>query len=235
MFAPIEGLLVLQERDRRLSDISAQIQQIPLDEARAKGRLSHDEQAVATAKKTLQEIGVEAKNLELDVETRRNTITRLKQQQFETRKNEEFQVLGHEVERYAAQIDDLETKQLEVMEKADAQRAVLDAAEAALAKSQKVVDEDLAALVARAKNLEEEKIEVEADRARLASEVEEELLSLYDRLLIKKKGLAVCPVHAGQCGGCHVKLIPSTMVKVHAEREIAQCENCGRILYSDGA
>lgn len=234
MFAAIEGLLVLQERDRRLTEITEQIAQLPQDEARAKGRLSQDEAAVATAKKALQDLGVEAKNLELDVETRRNTIERLKKQQFETRKNEEFQALGHEVDRYADQIDELETQQLELMEKADAQRAVLEAAEQVLAKSQKVVDEDLASLVERGKNLEKEKTEVEADRARLAGDVEEELLSLYERLLIKKKGIAVSPVHGGQCGGCHVKLIPATLVTVNAQREVAQCENCGRILYGEG-
>ncbi|MBK1827657.1 zinc ribbon domain-containing protein [Haloferula rosea] len=233
MFAPIAGLLVLQERDRRLTELNEQIAHLPQEEARAKGRLSQDEANVAAAKHDLMELGVKAKNVELDVETRRNTITRLKQQQFETRKNEEFQALGHEVERYAAEVDDLETQQLEWMEKADAQRKILDQAEAVLAKSQKVVDEDLAALKERGKNLEKEKLEVQAERERLASEVEEELLSLYDRLLVKKKGVAIAPVHAGQCGGCHVKLIPSTLVKVQAEREIAQCENCGRILYSE--
>jgi len=233
MFAAIEGLLVLQERDRRLAELTEQVTQLPKDEARAKGRLSQDEGAVATAKKALQEIGVAAKNLELDVETRRTTIIRLKQQQFETRKNEEFQALGHEVERYTDEIDDLETKQLELMEKSDAQRAVLEAAEAVLAKSQKVVDEDLVALVERGKNLEQEKVDVAADRARLAGEVDEELLSLYERLLPRKNGVAICAIHAGQCGGCHVKLIPATLVKVQAEREVAQCENCSRILYAE--
>lgn len=231
MFEPIEGLLILQERDRRLANLKEQISQIPQDEARAKGRLNSDEQAVATAKSGLQQIGVEAKKVELDVETRRNTISRLKQQQFETRKNEEFQALGHEVERYAAEIDELETKQLEFMEKADAQREVLDAAEAALAKSQEVVDQDLADLKQRSENLEKEHSTVAAERVKLAADVDEELLSLYERLLVKKKGVAVCPVESGQCGGCHVKLIPATLVKVQAGKEIAQCENCGRILY----
>lgn len=232
MFAPIEGLLVLQERDRRLADLTEEIAQIPKEEARAKGRLSNDEQAVSSAKADLQRIGVDTKNLELDVETRRNTITRLKQQQFETRKNEEFQALGHEVERYAGEIDELETQLLELMEKSDAQRETLEAAQASLAKSQEIVDQDLVELAQREKNLEKIKQEVSDERTSLAAQVDEELLSLYERLLLKKKGVAVCPVEAGQCGGCHVKLIPATLVKVQAAKEIAQCENCGRILYS---
>jgi hypothetical protein len=231
MFAPIEGLLVLQERDQRLADLTEQIAQLPNEEARSKGRLSHDEKAVADAKSDMQHLAIAAKTLELDVETRRNTIVRLKTQQFETRKNEEYQALAHEVDRYGEQVDQLETKQLELMEKADELRATYEKATATLAKSQEVVDQDLSDLAERSKNLEKEREEVAAERTRLAAAVEEELLSLYERLLVKKKGVAVSALEAGQCGGCHVKLIPSTIVKVMAGKEVAQCENCGRILY----
>ena len=47
-----------------------------------------------------------------------------------------------------------------------------------------------------------------------------------------KVGLALAPMHEGKCGGCHMKLIASTVVAVQSAREMARCENCGRILYS---
>ena len=37
----------------------------------------------------------------------------------------------------------------------------------------------------------------------------------------------------GRCGGCHMKLVASTVIKVQGGKEIAQCEDCGRILYAD--
>ena len=33
------------------------------------------------------------------------------------------------------------------------------------------------------------------------------------------------------CQGCHMKVTKSTIVAVKAEKQIAHCENCGRILY----
>ncbi|MGE9269188.1 MAG: zinc ribbon domain-containing protein, partial [Verrucomicrobiales bacterium] len=200
MFAPIEGLLILQDKDRRLSELAEQIEQVPKEEARAKSRLSGDEAAVAEAKKKLQLNGVEAKNLELDVETRKTTIIRLRKQQFETRKNEEFQALGHEIERYGEEIDGLETRQLELMEKTDVLQSELDAAMASLHKSQQVVEEDLADLIKRKENLEKEKAQATQERQQLAAKVDEELLELYERLLVKKKGVAVAPELRGQCG-----------------------------------
>ncbi|MGL5017792.1 MAG: zinc ribbon domain-containing protein, partial [Luteolibacter sp.] len=57
------------------------------------------------------------------------------------------------------------------------------------------------------------------------------LIPLYNRLMKSKDGLAIAPMRDGKCEGCHMKLIASTVIKVQSNREIAQCEDCGRILY----
>jgi uncharacterized protein len=46
-----------------------------------------------------------------------------------------------------------------------------------------------------------------------------------------KVGMAVAPLDEGKCGGCHMKLIASTVVAVQTGKEITRCEDCGRILY----
>ncbi|BCX49103.1 nucleic acid-binding protein [Haloferula helveola] len=231
MLASIEGLLIVQDRDRKVQDLTQQLEKLPADEARARARLDGDQKAVGEAKAALQQNAVEAKTLDLDVQTRNTTITRLKQQQFETRKNDEFSALGHEIERYGNEVDSLETKQLELMESADELRSRLEGAQAALRKSEEVVEDDLKSIAARRSNIEAEIEETKRLRGEAAAKVDEELLSLYERLLKKKGGVAVAPVHSGQCGGCHVKLIPATLIKVGGAAEVVQCENCGRILY----
>lgn len=231
MLPQIEGLLVLQDRDRRIAEIDRQLAQIPTDEDRARQRLASDQQAVANAQATLRDNEIRTKKLELDIETRKTSVTRLKQQQFETRKNEEFRALGHEIERYEGEVDNLETAELELMEEADGLREKLDAARSALAKTEGVVDEDLNAVAARRKKLEADRTEVLAERAKLAEATDPQLIKLYERLLKTKKGVAIAPVQAGQCGGCHVRIIPSTLIKVQHEKEVTQCETCGRVLY----
>ena len=46
-----------------------------------------------------------------------------------------------------------------------------------------------------------------------------------------KGGNAIVSADNGQCSGCHMKLVPATMINVRAEKDITQCENCGRILH----
>lgn len=233
MLAQTEGLLILQDRDRRLRTLAEQLERLPAEETRAKTQLDSDTHAVEHAKRTLQENEIESKKVEIDVETRRTTIIRLTKQQFETRKNDEYQALAHEIVRYGEQVDELETHQLEFMELADGLRAALSSAQAALTTTSKLVDEDLTAIVQRRQRIIEETAEAQTERDRLAKEVDPTLLFLYDRLLINKNGLAVAPLKGEQCGGCHVKLIPATLIKVHAENEIVQCENCARILFNE--
>ena len=232
MSPSIQALLVLQDRDRRLRGMAEDLERIPKDEARAKERLSGDEAAVKKAREALLANEVEIKKVELDVGTRRTTIQRLKTQQFETRKNDEYQALGHEIVRYEKDVDQFETKELELMERADALRATLAEVEQALAKTRQRVDEELASLAERRKRIQAEAVELKAEREVLAAKAPEAQMPLYERLLKTKNGLAVVSVVGGKCSGCHMKLVASTLVKVNSGVEGTQCESCGRLLYA---
>ena len=232
MLDEVRALLILQDRDRRLLALAKDLEKLPQDEARAKTKLAADEAAVKAAHDAIIDCDLRLKRLELDAGTRKTTIQRLKTQQFETRKNEEYQALGHEITRYEKEVDDLETRELEIMEEMDGHKAALKSAEAALAKTRGFVDEDLAAIVTRRERIEGEIRDVGAERAQLAASVSESLMPLYQRLMKTKAGLAVAPMQDGKCGGCHMKLIASTVVAVQSESEVTRCENCGRILHA---
>ena len=231
MLDEVRSLLILQDRDRRLLSIAKDLEKLPQDEARARTKLADDEQAVATAKEAVQKAEMELKNLELDAETRKTTIARLKTQQFETRKNDEYQALGNEIVRYEKQLDELETRELEVMETIDDAKTKLKEAKDRLAHTQKLVDEDLASIRQRHESRVAEQKEVQSEREKIAADIPDSILPLYERLMKSKNGLAVARMHEGKCEGCHMKLIPSTIAAVQNGKEVTRCEDCGRILY----
>ena len=231
MLDEIRALLVLQDRDRRLRVLDEDLKKLPRDEERARAKLAGDEAAVKNAHEALLAAELVVKKHEMDVQTRRTTVIRLKQQQFETRKNEEFQALAHEITRYEKDVDELETKELEAMDEVDRLRAIQTEAETALARTRKLVDEDLAQVAERGERIRAERLKVAAERERAAATAPEDLLPLYDRLMKSKNGMALAPLEDGKCQGCHMKLIPSTVVAVQSGREITRCEDCGRILY----
>ncbi|YCM45249.1 C4-type zinc ribbon domain-containing protein [Verrucomicrobiaceae bacterium 227] len=229
----VKQLLSLQETDQTIQSLNADIVRIPQLQEAAKERLANDTAALAAAKLAYQENEVAIKNVELDIGTRRNSIERLKVQQFETKKNDEYTKLGEEVIRYTAQVDDLETRELELMELADEHRAAIESAKTALAKTQTFVDEEIAELETRLNERKQELIEAESLRAEKAHAIDEDLLSTYKRLFDKRKGDAVMHVTSDKsCTSCHIQVTPATYAAAQSGAEMAHCDNCGAILFS---
>lgn len=233
MLEEIRGLLVLQDRDKRLMGFAKDLARLPQEEARAKAKLAGDEAAVKQASDALKAAELKVKKIEMDAETRRTTIKRLHTQQFETKKNDEYNALGHEITRYKAEVDALETKELEAMEEVDEARGKLQIAEEGLKKTRLVVEDDLKSIQQRHAQTEAKKTEVAAERAKLVEGVSEDILPIYEKLMKSKDGTAVASLRNGQCTGCNMKVISSTAIAVQQQKEITQCENCGRILASD--
>lgn len=227
----LETLLIVQDRDLRILALRKDIANMPRMIELAKTRLHGDQTAVAKAKEALQGNEVLVKRLELDIQTRRNTLQRLRTQQFETKKNEEYKALGNEVERYLAEIGRLEDEELGLMEKSEQLRAVLATAETALRRTQDLVDAELRQLEERKRNDEGQIAALTGERDGFAVKVEPQLIGVYDRLFKAKQGAALVALAAGQCKGCHMKVTTSTVLKAKTEQEITHCENCGRILY----
>lgn len=229
----LETLLVIQDRDQKILALKKDLVRLPELAEHARSRLRGDQAAVQKAKEQLQHLELEIKKLELDIGTRQNTIARLKQQQYETRKNEEFQALGHEVVRYQGEVNQLEESELALMENAESVRKTLKQAELSLGKTQAVVDADLRDLEERRKNAETQIRALEAERAPFIGQVDASLYATYQRILKSKGGSAVVAVMGGQCAGCHMKVTSATIVKAKAEKELAHCDHCGRMIYYD--
>ena len=234
MLPEIEKLLVVQDRDTKIKSLSKDIDDAPKLIAAARKRLAADQQAVDDAKAAMFEIEKEIKNIEIDVQTRQTTIAKLKTQQFETRKNEEFTAFGNEVVRYENEISDLETKELEQMESLDTAKATLAEKREALTKVEESVNKEISAMEERIANRQKELDEFVEKRKTAAAGIPGDWMALYDRLLERKPPSVVPVDHENTCGGCHMKLTGNSASDARAERGIVQCGSCGRILYYPG-
>lgn len=231
MLVEIKTLLIVQDRDSRLRRLREDLRRLPEEAARAKAGVAADEAALQAAKAAATENEMAIHRHQLDIDTRRTTIGRLKTQQFETRKNDEFTALGHEIDRYAAEIARLEDEELALMEKGEELKAKAAAAAAAVAATRTRAQEDLNRMKERHVTLTAQVAEAEAERAALAAAVDPAVLARYERIF-EKKAPAVVVLEHGICGGCHMKVTPTTLTQVKAEKGLAYCENCGRLLYA---
>ena len=231
MFEAIEKLLILQDRDRKIRRVTGELAHIEPERQTLKTRTATAQADLEHAKLRIRQIESSRKDLELEVEAKKQMIVRYANQQFQTRKNEEYRALAHEIETCKAAIFKIEDQEIELMEQAEAgQKDVLRATQA-VNDARKLMDEQIAQLDAREQNLRKELAELEANREALASAVDESARGRYERLVRSKGENVVVGVQHGVCGGCHMKLPPQLLVTCQAEKELVACSNCGRILY----
>ena len=231
MLPEIEHLLVIQDRDRKIREIDQELVNIPKKEEEIRNRLEDDQATFDGIKGELTQNEIAMKNLELDIETRRDSIGKLKVQQYETKKNEEFRKMGGEIERYEAEIIATEDRELELMELAEEIKVRMKSAAEDRDDSQTMVDDDIANLKIAMENMKKERVEFVTNRSGYAEKVDEDLLDTYARLFKAKDGWAVVGLIDGACQGCHMRVTKSTELDVRNENVVTHCQNCGRILY----
>ena len=208
-----------------------EIETIPLRRKSLEAQLSASASAVDVLKNKTRQIEVDRKKLELDVGTRTESIARLKTQQYQTRKNDEFQALGHEIERYENEIGKIEDEELELMIQADKFKIDLVEEEKKAAGVKESIARQTADLDEKSKALESRLEDLTRERAELARKIDEDLLGLFERLFTSKGDAAIVAIEHGVCTGCHMKVTSATAASARAGKEIVSCENCGRILY----
>ena len=232
MLPEIEQLLIIQDRDQKITKLNSDIERLPFEEEQAKQRLKSVIESVNSAESEIKSNEVEISKIELDIDTRKDSITKLKNQQLETKKNEEFAAMEHSITNYQDEISQLEDSQLELMEKGEELNNSLEEANDIHAKEQKVVDAELAIIKERKIQFSKKIEELKSDREKIASNIDNDLLDQYNRIFKSKKGVAVSELVNDICSGCHMKVTPTTAGMVRAEKVVSTCDQCGRILYS---
>jgi uncharacterized protein len=231
VYPELEQLLVLQDREQKIRQIRTEIETVPLRRKSLEAQLAVSVAGVDTLKQKGRQMEMDRKKLELDVGTRAESISRLKTQQYQTRKNDEFQAMGHEIERYENEIRKIEDEELELMVQADKIKADLAEEEKKAAAIKESITRQTADLEEKSKALESRLQELTRERAELAGKIDEDLLARFERLFKSKGDAAVVALEHGVCTGCHMKVTTATAAEVKAGKEIVSCENCGRILY----
>jgi len=231
MLETIEKLLILQDRDRKIHRVQQELAHISPERETLLARAAATQNQLEVAKNRVKQIESERKRLELDVDAKKSQIEKYANQQLQTRKNEEYRALAHEIETCKGDINTIEDKEIELMEQTEsAQKEVARATTEANA-AKKLVDDQIGQLNQREENLKKELAELQNGRAEISAAVDDVARNRYERLMKNKGDNVVVGVNHGVCGGCHMKLQPQILVSCKSDKELVACSNCGRILY----
>lgn len=143
----------------------------------------------------------------------------------------EHQALLKEIEDNKKLAKSTEERALQFIEQLDQLNKEVAALEAQCEAEQAQLAEVKQKAAKEIKRLNAGKKSVEGERAEKAAAVSPKLLQRYDKLMLKRHGLAVVAVKDSVCMGCHMTLPPQQVNEVLKGDKLNLCPTCQRILY----
>jgi predicted nucleic acid-binding Zn-ribbon protein len=173
------------------------------------------------------------KKYELDVESWKDKVRKYRDQTSQIKTNEAYRALQHEVQMAEDEIAKAEDRLLEQMVASEEYDRRIKASEAALKEVEAVQRVERSKAEAERAVAEKELAEWSAERARAVSEIPENLVDHYDRIVRKHNGVALAEVRNEKCGACGMIVRPHVIQEMRRSEsaELFHCETCTRIIY----
>jgi len=224
-------LLTLQSRDIELRKALLSLQSFPQEREKLKKEKEQVIQQLEAARHKVREAEVTREGMEADAEAAQEKIIKLKNQQMEVRKNEEYQALNHEIDGLKDLIDGIEEKELILLDEIEEEKKDLAAKEEQTTKRLDELQKMADRIDADEKKFRDQLSGMEDDVQKRRGEVESDLLAKYDILWKQiKRPPVVVPLVDHTCGGCHLRV--SNEIDGGAQAfKVVYCDSCGRMLY----
>ena len=234
MNADLEKLIKLEQVDREIGRLSAEVAALPKRVAEIEHQLSDAKAKVEQARTAMKSQEQKRRSLESDIQSHQQKIAKFRDQSLDVKTNDQYRALMHEIEFAQTEIRKAEDKILEIMEGGELFDRQVKASEVELKTQSVQVEREKEEAKALTAKDEARLKELQDERRGLRSGVNEDLLELYDRVL-KARKTALAEAREQRCTACFVLLRPQKWNEIKAGGEVMTCDSCGRILFYDPA
>src|SRR6266850_372155 len=211
MHPDLEKLLALQDVDREIARLTEEIAALPRRVAEIETKLAGAKAGVEQTKNAIKANETARRNLESDIKSHQEKISKYKSQSLDVKTNEQYKALMHEI--------------------SFAEQDVRAAESALKAQSAEVEREKTEAKALTAKD-EQALAEWNTKRNELRAAVSESMLAHYDRV-IRTRRPALSEARDQKCSACNVMLRPQKYNEMKMGGDVQTCDACSRILYYD--
>lgn len=232
MLEIIRQLLIVQNHDRKISELNKELHDIPARKELTNARLNDKRLGLQVAKDEIKRNTVSTKELEGKIEELKQKIIKLREQQFQIKTNEEYRALEKEIEFIKDGIRKEEDKEISLFEEMEGLKIVLGEREKDLKADETVINKETDALSDRVHEIEKRLAEEIALRTESTKGIDAGRLASYERILRNKSDFAIVPVeNNNSCGGCHMNLPPQIINDAKKGQAVVTCNFCRRMLY----
>ena len=225
-----ETMRTLHRILRQLADVRDRTAAGPRQVAAHEARVTVADTALKTAQDDARKAKMAADQKQLQLKTSESKIGDLEGKLNACKTNREYQLLGEQIAADKMAMKVLEDEILEGLERVDALKGSIPAAEAVVKEAGRLLAEAKARVAAEGRDLAGE-----ADRLRGELEAHERELppdarAIYDRVVRQKAEDGLAPVEGESCGGCYRQITGNMQSELLMGR-LVTCRTCGRLLY----
>jgi len=229
----IKALRQLQEVDRDLFRLRAELRRLPreLEEARRRIDKLRERHAALTAR--AGELRTRIKEIEHDTTLQRQRMRKVESEALKSRGDVALQAaFQHEARSLKREISSSEEEGLRFLEECEGTEAQAATIESEIEAEEQTFEALAANIQAEIEVASGRRDGLETERAqRMSDSVDPEVLSTYQRLLEVRDGQALAVLDKRICQECWMEAPPNLYVRVARGVELVQCPNCDRFLY----
>ncbi len=231
MLPELRRLIDLQEIDKKILEITQELERLPreLEEAQQSlEELRTDHTRQVQEQESLQQ---QRRAMEGEIADLENGIKISRQRLMEIKSNLEYRAMLKEIGFKEDQRDQKETRVLELMEQIEARHQAIALHEQRLQETAQALLRRRQEAAAEMATLRETLTALEQQRLLLRQDVPPLLLQRYEFIRQRHNSSTVAEVRQGVCLGCHMNILPQQYIDLQKGLEILQCPHCQRILF----
>ena len=173
------------------------------------------------------------KDKEISLEESEGKIAKYQGQLMQIKTNKEYTAMLKEIEGAKADKSVLEEDVLMVMDEVDQAKAQVTNEKKLVAEKEAEHKKVLDQMDQETAELEKSIQDLNEKRSGILPNIDAKILAQYERILVKKQGVALVPVRNGACSGCNMVLPPQEINEIQMATRLIMCESCARILYPE--
>lgn len=232
MTPDVELVLKLQSLDNQIGELEREISTLPIHIAEIETALVVHQRKLETDKAALAANQKERKKLEGEVQGHELKVSKLKDQIFEAKTNQQLWAFQHEIQFGEDQIHKAEDRILDLMSESEPLETNLQAATKALAEESKLVEREKVVVRKRTEEDRRQLEKLRSEKAEAVAALDRRIYTMYERIRKKYRGgSAIAEDTAGRCSECNIVLRPQFHQDLRTTNQLLPCESCGRLLF----
>lgn len=229
----IQVLLGLQDLDTKIHTVKGELKRLP--EERAKRRAGIDGRIVTRDEldTAMKQLTIRVKDVDNDTTISRQRMRKLEKAMDETGDQALIMAYQHELRSLKRDVSQAEEEGLEFVTQSEGFKEKFDALVAELEAEEMVFMEFEDNMKTEVEAAEISLVKLETERAaRLKGDLDPNVISVYERLLISRQGIALSNLEGRTCQCCWMEVPANLSVRIARAVDLVTCPSCDRILYS---